>query len=73
MTLQKTGTKSTGALTSLEREALATLVKEYNSNFRVKAGRVTNVSLETATIGRIVLNDADGKMYMADATGWVAM
>jgi len=71
--MEKIGTGSTGTLTSLEREALATLVKEYNSNFRVKAGRVDDVTLETATPGRIVINDADGKMYRADDTGWVAM
>jgi len=70
MTLQKIRTKSTGHLTSLERDSFANLVDQSNSNFRVKAGSVVDVSLEALDPGAIVYNEADGKMYFCDDEWW---
>ena len=70
MTLQKIRTKSTGHLTSLERDIFAKLVDQSNSNFRVKAGSVADVSLEALDPGAIVYNEADGKIYFCDDEWW---
>ena len=70
MALQRIRTGSTGHLTSEERKSFASLVTQYNSDFRVKAGSVADVTLEDLDPGAIVMNTADSKMYFCDDTGW---
>jgi len=59
-----------GELSHNERNIVSDVVREYDSDFRVKAGSVADVSLVTPEAGVIVLNELDGLLYFADQYGW---
>ena len=59
-----------GALSHYERNVLSDVVKEMDSDFRVKAGSIPDVSKVIPEPGVVVLNEYDGLTYYADNYGW---